>query len=164
MLAMATNTNRTAALTPFGRLAEAGLHQIVGYQLAQATIATSQVFFAKVGDPFELRPVEFTILTLIDENPGVTARQLAGALAVTPPNITMWMERLERRGLVERERSATDGRAQSIRTTRKGSSLAKQAVALLIDGERDALNALSSAERAMLVELLHKVGSCRRAG
>ena len=149
-------------LTPFGKLEEAGLHHILGYQLAQATITTTRVFAEKIGVVFELRPVEFTILTLVEENPGVSAKQLADALAVTPPNITMWIDKLEGRGLVERERSVTDRRAQHIRATAKGSSLARKAVRLVIEGEQAALATLSSAERAMLVELLHKVARCRR--
>lgn len=149
-------------LTPFGRLEEAGLHQILGYQLAQATIATTQVFVAEVGEVFDLRPVEFTMLSLVDENPGVSPKQLARALAVTPPNITMWIERLEQRGLVERERSSVDRRAQHIRATPAGAKLARKAVALLIAGEQQALDMLSPAERAMLVELLHKAARGRR--
>lgn len=148
--------------TPYGRLAEAGLHGILGYQLAQAAIATTRVFTERVGQPFELRPVEFTILTLVHENPGVSARQLADALAVTPPNITMWIDKLERRGLIERERSTTDRRAQHIRTTRDGAALARQALERVLDGEQAALATLSPAERAMLVELLHKVACCRK--
>jgi hypothetical protein len=84
--------------TPLARLNEAGMHHIVGYQLAQAAITTLQVFTERVGEPFELRPVEFTMLSLIHENPDVSARQLARALAVTPPNITVWIDRLEKRG------------------------------------------------------------------
>lgn len=148
--------------TPFGRLDEAGLHGILGYQLAQATIATTRVFSERVGGPFELRPVEFTILTLVQENPGVSARQLADALAVTPPNITMWIDKLERRGLIERERSTTDRRAQHIRATTEGARLARQAVERVIEGEQATLATLSPAERAMLVELLHKVARCRK--
>jgi DNA-binding MarR family transcriptional regulator len=149
-------------LTPFGRLEEAGLHQILGYQLAQATIVTTQVYMDEVGTPFELRPFEFTGLSLVDENPGVSAKQLARALAVTPPNITMWIDRLEQRALIERERSSIDRRAQHIRATPAGAKLARKAVALLIAGEQQALSTLSSAERAMLVELLHKAARGRR--
>lgn len=148
--------------TPAGRLDEAGIHAILGYQLAQASIVTTRVFTERIGAVFELRPVEFTILVLVDGNPGVSARQLADALAVTPPNITMWIDKLERRGHVERERSDTDRRAQHIRATPQGSALARKAVALVVDAERDELAALSAAERAMLVELLHKVARCRR--
>lgn len=148
-------------LTPLGRLDEGRMHAILGYQLAQATIVTTRVFTERIGETFELRPVEFTILALVDGNPGVSARQLADALAVTPPNITAWIDKLERRGLIERERSSTDGRAQHIRTTTKGASLARKAVQLAIDGEQAALVELSPAERGMLVELLHKVARCR---
>ena len=57
--------------TPLARLSEAGMHHIVGYQLAQAAITTTQVFAEQVGAPFDLRPVEFTMLSLIHENPDV---------------------------------------------------------------------------------------------
>lgn len=161
MTAKPAPTTAEEPLTPYGKLAEAALHGVIGYQLAQATVASTQVYMARVGTPFELRPVEFTILMLVDENPGVSAKHLAQALAVTPPNITMWMEKLEARGLVERERSTTDRRAQHIRCTASGSALARKAVRLVLDGEQAALTVLSPAERAMLVELLHKVARCR---
>jgi DNA-binding MarR family transcriptional regulator len=148
--------------TPLARLAEAGLHEIVGYQLAQATIVTTEVFGAMVGGPLALRPVEFTILTLVHENPGVPARQLARALAVTPPNITIWLDRLEARGLVTRERSTADARMQHLRASEAGAALAQESLRRLIDGEKAALAALSAAERAMLVELLHKVALARK--
>ncbi len=148
-------------LTPAGRLDEVGLHPILGYQLAQATIVATRVFTERIGVAFELRPVEFTILTLVNGNPGVSARQLADALAVTPPNISMWIDKLERRGYVERERSDTDRRAQHIRATPQGAALARKAIEQVIEGEQTALAVLSLAERAMLVELLHKVARCR---
>jgi DNA-binding MarR family transcriptional regulator len=154
--------NASAERTPMGRLDEAGLHRIVGYQLAQATITTTQVFASQVGEGFDLRPVEFTILALVEQNPGVSAKQLAQALAVTAPNITVWIDRLEGRGLVRRERSETDRRAQHINATAKGAKLVRQAVEMLKQGERDALSALSEGERAILVELLVKVARSRR--
>jgi len=159
---MSAKPNPARDLTPFGRLDEVGMHAILGYQLAQANIVTTRVFAERIGSTFELRPVEFTILALVDGNPGVSARQLADALAVTPPNITMWIDKLEKRGYVERERSRTDRRAQHIRATTQGAALARKAVELAIEGEQAALTGLSAAERGMLVELLHKVARCRR--
>lgn len=152
----------SSELTPQGRLAEAGLRDVLGYQLAQATIATTHVFADRVGAPHELRPVEFTVLTLVHENPGVSAKQLANALAVTAPNITMWIDKLEARGLVQRERNAADRRAQHIRTTAAGGELARRAVSLLVEGERASFGVLSRAEMALLLELLHKVARCRK--
>lgn len=76
--------------------------------------------------------------------------------------VTIWIDRLESRGLVERARSATDARVQHIHITRAGATLVDRSMQALLDGERSALAALSAAERAMLVELLHKVALARR--
>ncbi len=148
--------------TPQSRLTEGCVHPIVGYQLAQATVATTQVFMQQVGRPLKLRPVEFTILALVRDNPDATARQVARALAITPPNVALWLEKLESRGLVTRTRSERDARMQHIRATAAGAALALKAAARLVDGERAALSALSAVEQAMLVELLHKIALGRK--
>lgn len=155
-----TNQDRT----PLTRMTESELHGVVGYQLAQATIVTTQVFNDEVGTAFGLRPVEYTVLALIHANPEVTARHLARGLAVTPPNIAAWLDRLELRGLVERTRSQSDARVQHLRATSAGASLVRRSTRRLIEGESAALAALSAAERAMLVELLHKVAMTRKRG
>lgn len=148
--------------TPLTRLAEGDLHGLVGYQLAQAAIVTSQVFDDEVGRVSKLRKVEYTMLALVQANPDVTARQLARALAVTPPNIAVWLDRLESRGLVQRSRSEADARMQHIRATAAGAALARRCTRRLLEHERAALDALSAAEQAMLVELLHKAAMTRR--
>ena len=149
--------------TPAGRLDEARLHDVLGYQMAQAGIVTGAVFKAQVGQPFGLRPVEYTVLTLIVENPGGSLVRLARALAVTAPNITMWIDRLEARGLVRREQSTRDRRSQVLHATDEGIALARAATQRILDAEREALAAhLSAGERAILLELLHKV-ACARA-
>lgn len=148
--------------TPLARLAEGPLHAIVGYQLAQAQIVTDRVFDDKVRDACALRRVEFTILALVQANPDLSARQLARALAVTPPNIALWLDRLDSRGLVARTRSERDARVQHLRLTADGQALLAKSMQRIVDGERAALAGLSAAERAMLVELLHKVALGRR--
>lgn len=149
--------------TPHAHLAEGAAHPLVGYQIAQAALVTDQVFDERVGRNGGLRRVEFTILALVQANPGVSARQLAKALAVTPPNIAVVLDRLEQRGLVERSRSAHDARVQHVRLTAEGTALTDRAAQRLREGEQAMLAALTAAERAMLVELLHKVARLRRA-
>lgn len=148
-------------ITPKGRLSEASLHMVLGYQLAQAAIVTNAVFARQVGAPFDLRPVEYTVLALIHENPDVSATRLAKALAVTAPNIAAWIDRLEKRGLVQRIPHATDRRAQHLRTTAQGTALARKSTEAILDGEQSALASLSKGERLILVELLHKLAVCR---
>lgn len=149
--------------TPSGRLSEASLHLVLGYQLAQATIVTDAVFAERVGVPVELRPVEYTVLALVHENPDVSATRLAKALAVSAPNIAAWIDRLEKRGLVQRSPHATDRRAQHLRATPAGAQLAGRATRAVLEGEEVALGTLSKGERMMLIELLHKVAGRRGA-
>lgn len=149
--------------TPQARLAEGPLHGLVGYQLAQASVVTHRVFDAQAARRGGLRRVEYTILALVQVNPDVTARQLARALAVTPPNIAIRIERLEQRGWVLRSRSETDARVQHIRLSRAGAALVDQTTRQLLEAEAEALATLTAAERAMLAELLHKVAVSRRA-
>jgi len=159
---MSTRRSARQDLTPAGSLEEARLQQVLGYQLAQACIVTDAIFRSEVGEPLELRPVEYTALTLIAENPGGSLARLARALSVTPPNITALVDRLESRGLVHRSASAQDRRAQVLAVTRKGADLARKATDRILAAERGAL-ALSAGEQAILVELLHKV-ACAREG
>jgi DNA-binding MarR family transcriptional regulator len=75
----------------------------------------------------------------------------------------MWLDKLEGRGLVQRNRSETDKRAQRLRLTDKGATLVAQATEKLLIGEREAFAHLSEGERTILIELLHKVAVTRPA-
>jgi DNA-binding MarR family transcriptional regulator len=147
--------------TPRGRLAQARLHEVLGYHVAQAAIVTNAVFEEQIEQALGLRKVEFTVLSLIGENPGVTPAQLARALAFTPGNITMWVDRLVDKGLARREASTADRRAQHLYATPEGEARAAQAVLRIVEAEQARLRHLSAAEKAMLVELLSKVAAAR---
>jgi DNA-binding MarR family transcriptional regulator len=152
-----------AVRTPSASLDEAALLTIIGYQLAQATVVTDRVFAEQVGGPLALRRLEFSMLALLHGNPGATARQLARALAVTPPHIAAAVDRLAQRGWLERERGERDARLQHLTLTRAGAAAVQRMVPALQRGEAESLAALSPAERAMLAELLHKAARGRRA-
>lgn len=150
-----------AHTTPAGRLDEGLLHTVLGYQLAQACVVTNQAFEAAVETAHDLRKVEYTVLALVERNDGLTAAQLASALAFTPPNTAAWIDRLSRRGLIAREQHTSDRRALHIRATPEGRALVHQATALICAAEDEALSRLTPAERLMLFELLRKVATGR---
>jgi DNA-binding MarR family transcriptional regulator len=162
MPGMSSKRSARPDLTPAGRLEEAKLQKVVGYQLAQATIVTDAIFRAMVGEPMDLRPVEYTLLTLVAENPGGSMVRLARALAVTAPHVTALVDRLESRGLVKRTASDKDRRAQVLAVTRAGAELVRKATDLIIANEARLLS-LTPGEQAILAELLHKV-ACKRDG
>jgi len=138
-------------------LDQSGMQHLMGYRLTLAEVAARRVFQGHIGTPFKLRPVEFTILVLLLGNGSATPKQLAQTLGLPPPNVTVLVDRLVERALLQRERSATDGRAMDLRLSDKGAELARRAQRVSQTMESGLLAPLSAAERAMLGELLHKL-------
>lgn len=133
------------------------LGQVLGYQITLAGIATRELFSRHIGTPLSLKPVDYTILMLLLANDGATQKQLALALSVSAPKLTILLDRLQQRGLLERVRSEADRRSQQLHLTDAGLAIARKAQRLTQTMEQDLLVVLSTAERAMLIELLRKV-------
>ncbi len=139
------------------------MQRLLGYNLAVASVPAFKRFEKNVTAVHGLRRVEFTVLVLIDCNFDVTAKKLGTALAIAAPNMTVMLDRLEKRELLRRVKSETDGRAQHVILTRKGKALAAKAEVAADEGEADLLRHFTPAERGMLFELLQRVAAHRRA-
>jgi len=134
--------------------------RLLGYNLAQASIPTSKAFRRHIA-PLGLTQVEFTVLTLLHSNRGVTQRQLGRALGAAPSNLTNLLGRLEGKRLIRRRRGTVDARTQTIALTESGAALARKALAASVEMEHNVLRALSDGERSILFELLQKVARLR---
>ena len=141
---------------------EGGLPGLLGWRLAQARVAASEVFDAQVAQPLGLKPAELSMLELLRANPGIAPARLAQALAVSRPQATQLLDRLEQRGLARRRPSGTDGRGFEVHATAEGQRRTKDAMARLLAAESGVLAPLSEAERAMLLELLSKLAPAAR--
>jgi DNA-binding MarR family transcriptional regulator len=119
--------------------------------------------FARNFGPLDLKVVEFSILMLVAANPQVNQRQLGETLDISAPNMAVTLDRLVERGWVERVRSTKDRRSMHIHLTPKGVELVERAEKIAATMENSALRALSSAERALLIELLMKVATGKAA-
>lgn len=147
--------------TPANGLDEAGLKDLVGYQLAQASIVTMEVFHELVGAPDDLKSVEYTMLALIQANPGVSPAQLRRALGLSAAYVTAGLDKLHARGFVLREVNQSDRRGQHLRVTKAAEKLAEQLTRRLLEGEQARFHTLTLAEQRMLAELLHKLAGAR---
>jgi DNA-binding MarR family transcriptional regulator len=145
-----------------GGLDHAPMQKLLGYNLAQAAIPSLKIFVKRIGEPFQLRRLDFTLLMLVAANPGVTQRQLSLALDVSAPRLTLVFDKLEERELITRTRSEDDRRKQYIALTRKGAALVKKADHIAEGMEKELLGHLTDVERSALFQLLEKVASHRR--
>jgi DNA-binding MarR family transcriptional regulator len=154
MARRSANGGDTAGTRP---LDQTELKRHPGYFLARARFIAFRTFHRHVGEQHQLKPVEFSLLVLLGSNTDVTQTQLSQALGVAQPNMTGILRRLEARGLLQRTQSDSDRRMQFITLTAAGNKLTKQALASTKGMDRGWLGRLSSAEQAMLLELLEKV-------
>jgi DNA-binding MarR family transcriptional regulator len=140
---------------------QGALEGVLGYHVVRAQLTTREIFFQAVGQPLDLRPVEYSLLMLLHANPPLTPKQLAQALALSSPNLTILLDKMQQRGLIDRVRSPTDKRSQHILLRAAGQQLTAQALALTPAMDKALEPALSAAERAILMELLKKVAAHR---
>ncbi|MDP1894937.1 MAG: MarR family transcriptional regulator, partial [Hydrogenophaga sp.] len=61
--------------THVGELDTAYLETLLGYNARRAALSVIAVFLQRM-EPYGLRPVDFSVLTLIAHNPGITSRQI----------------------------------------------------------------------------------------
>ena len=147
--------------TPAAHLDEAALKDLVGYQLAQASIVTLEVFEQLVAQPHGLKTVEYTMLALIQANPGLSPVQLRKALGLSAAYVTAGLDKLHERGFILREVNQSDRRAQHLRITRSAEKFVSELTKKLLEGEQARFHTLTFAEQRMLAELLHKLACAR---
>jgi DNA-binding MarR family transcriptional regulator len=138
-------------------LDHSALDAVLGYQLSLADVPSKRLYFKHIGERFRLRPVEYSLLVLVMSNRDVTQKQLGQALALPAPNLTLLLDKLAERGLLARERSASDRRVQHVRLTAQGDKLARQAQARVPAMEREWLRVLKPEEKEVLAALLKKM-------
>ena len=132
------------------------LETLLGYNARRAALAVIEVFIQRM-ERYQLKPVDFSVLSLVHHNPGITSRQLCTTLGILPPNLVGMVNTLEKRELVERQPHPRDGRAMGLHLTAKGRKLMRDAEKTAAELEADLASRLSPAELRTLIGLLKKI-------
>src|SRR5438067_7843541 len=102
---------------------------------------------------------DFAIMELLLHKGPQPVNEIGRRIALTSGAITTAVDRLEARGLVTREAHESDRRTRIVRLTARGRVEAARAFAHHKKAMDEAATALSTTERAKLIELLKKLGS-----
>ena len=132
------------------------LETLMGYNARRASLTIIARFITNMA-AFNLRPVDFSVMSLIIHNPGITSRQLCATLGLLPPNLVGMINALEQRRLIERRPHPTDGRAMGLHPSEPGRSLMHQAEQTATQLEHQATARLTPAENRTLIRLLKKI-------
>jgi DNA-binding MarR family transcriptional regulator len=88
---------------------------------------------------------------------GASVSALARAVSLSQPTVSGILERLEKRGLVRRERSDEDRRSVFVSVTPEGARILREAPSLLQDRFRTELERLEKWERTQILATLQRV-------
>jgi len=132
------------------------LQTLMGYNARRAALSIIELFLERLA-PYGLKPVDFSVMSTICHNPGVTSRQLCATLNLLPPNLVGLIQSLEARGLIERKPHPHDGRAVGLHPTAQGQALMVQAEQTAADLELEKTARLTPAQRKTLLNLLQKI-------
>lgn len=132
------------------------LESLMGYNTRRAALSIISVFLERMA-VYDLKPVEFSVLSLVMHNPGITSRQLCAALNILPPNLVGLVQSLDQRGLIVRLPHPHDGRAMGLHPTSAGTALMHKAEKTASELELEVTQRLSAAERDTLLQLLQKI-------
>lgn len=132
------------------------VENFIGYSTRRASLVIVEAFMQRMA-VHDLRPVSFTLLALIERNPGIMGSQLCALLKLQSSNLVAMIKQLRERGFVERHRHPSDVRAFGLYLTPAGRRFMAQAQATAMDAGLEATARLTDGERATLATLLRKI-------
>jgi len=105
----------------------------------------------------DLRLVHFAILSALRDFGPLAQYELADRLAVQRSHLVGYLDEIEGRGLVVRERDPVDRRRQRVALTRSGCGLLRPLQEVAQRSQAEFLEALTETERETLIGLLHRI-------
>ena len=134
----------------------APIQDLIGYALRRA----QGVVYADLNDALariSLRPLQFTLLLMVAENPGSSQSGVCEALGMQKANCVPTMSELERRGYIIRRRSANDARSYELHITNKGKRILQRAGEVQSIHEQRLIERIGVDGRDQLLRLLGKL-------
>ena len=126
------------------------------FLLAQLGSHAASQFAERLG-VLELAPQDAGILRLLRVAAGLSQQELASKLQIHPSRLVSILDKLEKRGFVERRANPNDRRLYSLYLTKNGEEILEKIGKVAREHQDTLLSALSKEERDELAKLLLKV-------
>ena len=129
-----------------------------GFLIRRLQQISTAIFISEcAGAELDVTAVQWGILSIVSEYPGVGQIEIAEELGLDRSNAANVVERLTKRGLLRQKVSATDQRKKEITITKAGQKIMGQLEGCAQRFQRTLLGPLSDSEREMFVELLTRL-------
>jgi DNA-binding MarR family transcriptional regulator len=133
-----------------------GIDHVVGFHIRLAHGAVYRHFSETFSD-LDLTQKQVSVLWLIDDHPGIAQADIGRRLQMDRATVMAIINRLQKRGFVERGASLDDRRRQTLRLTEAGHAGLVAARSCILEHEQWLKNRFTPGETAMLIELLRRI-------
>lgn len=114
----------------------------------------SVAIFMQETEAFGVTPVQYAALQAVGHQPGMDQRTLARTIGFDTSTIAGVIDRLESRGLMQRNASAQDRRVRLLTLTEAGVALLAALVPAMLQAQQRILSPLPEAERGEFMRML----------
>lgn len=135
---------------------EIGLDALVGhagYAVRRFQIWIFQDFIRTLGD-VDIRPTQYSVLTVIGANPGLSQMAVAKRLGIERARLVHLLDSLEQRKLVKRIKSKADRRSHALHLTTPGETALAKFKQLAAEHERHVEDRIGKENRERLLRIL----------
>lgn len=135
---------------------EVGLDALVGhagYAVRRFQIWIFQDFIRTLGE-VDIRPTQYSVLTVIGANPGLSQMAVAKRLGIERARLVHLLDSLERRRYVKRVKSKTDRRSHALHLTPRGATELAKFKRLAAEHERHVEAKIGRQNRQHLLRIL----------
>ena len=118
-------SNKAAQESSDDSIALGALADNLGYRIRRAQLWAFRDVSRRLA-PFAMGPAQFSVLSIIDANPGINQLAIASALSIERAGLGRLVDRLEQQGLVVRTASSANRRYYVLGLTAAGAALLKR--------------------------------------
>jgi MarR family transcriptional regulator, lower aerobic nicotinate degradation pathway regulator len=129
------------------------LESLPGHFIRRLHQIAVAIFLQEV-EPTGLTPVQYAVLQSAFNTPNIDQRTLAAAIGQDTSTIGGVVDRLEARGLLQRNPSPDDRRVRRLTLTKAGEDLLRRAIPAMLRAQQRMLQPLPPAERAEFMRML----------
>jgi DNA-binding MarR family transcriptional regulator len=129
----------------------------LGYFLRRLQVSVFKDFIRTLA-PMDVRPAQYSVLLLVEANPGRSQAAIGQALDIERARLARLLHVLEGRGWIERRAANGDGRSHSLFLTRGGEKALVRIKALAARHEAWLAEFVGSKRRTALLDLMKDFG------
>jgi len=124
--------------------------------VSRAQVSNAKMFAMQFAD-LDLTMLQFGILAMLWEEPGLRQKDIANRVSTVPPVLVKPLESLERRGLIKRTRTVPDRRVQTVHLTKKGQEIIEKGFEASARAETIMMQGTSAEHKQIVIDCLERI-------